>query len=936
MRFTKPLYLLFWLCFIFASTAQELPPVLNFTPEQYNAENQNWDITQGEDKLIYAANNSGLLEYDGAKWRLYPTSNKTIMRSVATQGDLIYTGAYMEFGYWERGSNGLLQYMSLSDKLEEPLIEDEQFWNIILVDNLILFQSLDRIYSYNTETSNFQIIDSESAIVRSFLVGKSVYFQQEGLGLYQLQNGQPVLISDALPFSDYLLVALFSRDNTLMAVTQKHGIFLLKPNGEMSSWNYEAQDAIANETVYAALQLSDQTLLLGTISNGLYHLDAAGKIKYQIDQISGLSNNTVLSLWEDQEAHVWLGLDNGISVVNSNSAFRVYTDYDGSLGAVYAAKKHKGYLYVGTNQGLFYKKDAAASEEYQLIPDTKGQVWSLNVLGDALICGHHEGTFRVEENRVIPIANIAGTWDVHQMNDTLAIQGNYSGLYILERKETGWQLRNKLEGFDISSRYFAFSGPQTLYVSHEYKGVFKLNIDDSFRTITESRLLKQLPKGAKSSIFKYNNEVLYAYEEGIFRLNKSAQVFEKDSLLSHTFLESGGYSSGKLTYDTGNNRLWAFNEQEVLYFEPGILADQLKVRRIALPAKTRKDIPGFENITYLDSNTYLLGNATGYIILDTEKLSDEKYFIKLRTIKNGSREGELVTLDQTTAEAFHYKQNTFAFDFSVAEYEKFRAVVYQYRLKGLYEEWTNWSTSATASFENLPPGTYTFEARARIGDQLSENTLQYSFTVARPWYFSVVAIIIYGVLLVLIFIGIQVVNRKFYKRQKERLIEINQRKLEVATYENERRIMKLENEKLQQDVESKNRELAASTMSIVKKNELLNAIKKELDSDTQENELKSVIKIIDKNLNPKKDWEFFREAFNNADKDFLKKIKELHPKLTPNDLKLCAYLRLNLSSKEIAPLLNISVRSVEIKRYRLRKKMELEHEESLVEYILSI
>jgi len=130
--------------------------------------------------------------------------------------------------------------------------------------------------------------------------------------------------------------------------------------------------------------------------------------------------------------------------------------------------------------------------------------------------------------------------------------------------------------------------------------------------------------------------------------------------------------------------------------------------------------------------------------------------------------------------------------------------------------------------------------------------------------------------------------------------------------------------------------LAASTMSIVKKNELLNAIKKELDSDTQENELKSVIKIIDKNLNPKKDWEFFREAFNNADKDFLKKIKELHPKLTPNDLKLCAYLRLNLSSKEIAPLLNISVRSVEIKRYRLRKKMELEHEESLVEYILSI
>ena len=125
-------------------------------------------------------------------------------------------------------------------------------------------------------------------------------------------------------------------------------------------------------------------------------------------------------------------------------------------------------------------------------------------------------------------------------------------------------------------------------------------------------------------------------------------------------------------------------------------------------------------------------------------------------------------------------------------------------------------------------------------------------------------------------------------------------------------------------------------MSIVKKNELLNTIKKELLASDNEEESKSVIKILDKNLNPKKDWELFSQAFNNTDKDFLKKIKSKHLKLTPNDLKLCAYLRLNLSSKEIAPLLNISVRSVEIKRYRLRKKLNLEHEDGLVEYILSI
>ena len=95
------------------------------------------------------------------------------------------------------------------------------------------------------------------------------------------------------------------------------------------------------------------------------------------------------------------------------------------------------------------------------------------------------------------------------------------------------------------------------------------------------------------------------------------------------------------------------------------------------------------------------------------------------------------------------------------------------------------------------------------------------------------------------------------------------------------------------------------------------------------------LKKASQNINKEDSWNIFKEAFDNADNDFLKKVKQDHPTLTPNDLRLCAYLRLNLSSKEIAPLLNISVRSVEIKRYRLRKKMNLDHEQGLVEYILS-
>jgi len=123
----------------------------------------------------------------------------------------------------------------------------------------------------------------------------------------------------------------------------------------------------------------------------------------------------------------------------------------------------------------------------------------------------------------------------------------------------------------------------------------------------------------------------------------------------------------------------------------------------------------------------------------------------------------------------------------------------------------------------------------------------------------------------------------------------------------------------------------------VKKNELLHRIRNQLQASTDANRnINSVIRTIDKNTDEKETWNLFKEAFENADQDFFKKIQQRHPSLTNNDLKLCAYLRLNLSSKEIAPLLNISVRSVEVKRYRLRKKMELEHDESLVAYILGV
>jgi len=320
---------------------------------------------------------------------------------------------------------------------------------------------------------------------------------------------------------------------------------------------------------------------------------------------------------------------------------------------------------------------------------------------------------------------------------------------------------------------------------------------------------------------------------------------------------------------------------------------------------------------------YVLGTANGYITLDISKINKPNdYLIHLNTVALQNNTDEISTFPIDTKNTFDYKSGILSFKYSVPEYDNYLDVKYQYKLEGHLDKWSKWTENAYVTFENLSFGDYTFYVRAKVGNTLSKNTASYSFSVERPWFVSNIAIILYALLLLLILI----ITHRAYKRHYIK-------KFSREQMESKQALMQINNEKLNQDIENKNRELAISTMSIIKKNRVLNKIKKELKKNKNtDNDI--ALKLIDTNLNDSKDWSFFEQAFNNADKDFLDKIKLSHPDLTPNDLRFCAYLRLNLSSKEMAPLLNISVKSVETKRYRLRKKLGLQHDSGLVNYIL--
>jgi AraC family transcriptional regulator, chitin signaling transcriptional activator len=918
--------------------AQEHPPLMAYGPDLYEAENQNWGITQTSNQTMYFANNSGLLEFDGVNWSLYPVPDNSIVRSVKAVGNNVYSGSYMDFGVWKINNKNVLEYTSLPKMLDIELKDEEQFWKIIKLDDWLVFQSYSRIYLVNIDTNEYTFIESDDDITNIFVVDGVLFFNKKNKGLFKFNNGSTELFLDDSRIVKNKLVGMFEFNGKLLLLTESNGFYFLE-NDKLSNWTVDTKIDLSSLRIYSTTKLADNSIVLGTVSKGYFQLTSDGKLKYDLNFENGLSNNTILSVFEDQQNNLWLGLDIGISFINLSTQFTVYNDTKGTIGTVYSSLVYNDYLFLGTNQGLFYKL-RESDENFMFVEGTNGQVWSLKEIDGLLFCGHDSGTFVIKNNEIQQtISDLPGTWDfkILENNPSLILQGNYSGLSILEKKSGKWNFRNKVKGFDLSTRFYEQADGK-VFVNHELRGLYELTLsEDLFSFSTVSNISSSVKKGMGSSILNFSNKLFYFSSFGVSKYDDNNDVF--NSVDSFTELLNSFSSRSTLMDVKGSDGLkWCFANENILLLSPGSITEIPKTEIIPVSLSNfKKVVNGFENLTKIGLDEYLLGSSNGYFVFNSSTTKpNHLHKIKLNSVEASKANEEKYRLVLDSNNILDSESNSLYFNYSIPHYHNIVKKIYSYKLEGWSSEWSNWSEESSQVFENLPYGEYRFIVKGKIGLTETVNSADFSFKIKSPWFFSNFAILFYVIMLALLWIVIHNSYKIYYNKQQLKVLKKSEEDIALRDLESSQKLMKLNNEKLKLDIESKNRELAISTMSLIKKNEFLNDIKNELKDKEGVQDLKKVIKIIDKNLNNTDDWKLFEEAFNNADKDFLKHIKSLHPNLTPNDLRLCAYLRLNLTSKEIAPLLNISYRSVEVKRYRLRKKIDLPHESSLTSYILEL
>jgi DNA-binding CsgD family transcriptional regulator len=956
------LSLLFLFCLLMQQAIGQrfgLPGISNYTRSEYKGGTQSWAVSQSEDGLMYFANNDGLIEYDGAHWSVY-RDMELIYRSLCVDKERIYVGAFNNFGYYEPNSGGVLRFHSLLPLLKGRINDFDEIWRIHNTSQGIIFQSFKAIFIYHE--GKIDIVYPRSKFHFSYYVNGILWVYDENQGLMQLREGKVRQSPGGSFFSGTEIWTILPLDDDKVLIgTAKKGVFIY--DGEkVIPWNNPVNELLKRYQIFSGAVINKKYFAFGTIQNGFILSDTSGQVIFHLNKEKGILNNTVLCIGNDRQGDIWLGLDNGISCAHINSPLTYIQNYF-DIGSGYCSARFGDEIYLGTNQGLFYIPwrnfidPLKKKEDFKLIEGTEGQVWSLSIIDNTLLCGHNFGVFQIVDKKAIKISTVPGGWSFLKINrkQPFIVVGHYSGLSVLIKKGNLWSYRNELKGYDQSSHYIALDAHGDIWISHGYKGIYRVKTDSLFTIAKDIRFYDTrdgLPTKVGNNLFRLHSGLVIGSKKGVYRFNDHTSKFEPDSTLKQ--LITGDGQIDYLAEDQGYN-IWYFQNHQ-----PGVLRQQEdgSLKNIISPFAELKGqiIAAYGHVNALDVNNVLIGIEGGFAHYVSGQFKDFGFLPVLHISSlhssdtaEGNYRFNSIKKQQKIIPEFRYANNTIFVSFAASQYAD-KGINFQFKLEGFDQDWSGWNSQNSKEYTNLPHGEYTFMLKAKTDSGQVTPVLTYKFRILPPWYSTLLAWFFYFIAFLIL---VAIAYRFFMKSlEKSRLQEkhtqnskyqIREQQLKEEALITEKEMIRLRNEKLNLEMIHKEKELANSTLMIIQKNEILHRLRSELtkiknniSEDNQKNELNSTLKRIGKEIDNEKQWQVFNTHVEQVHESLFKKLKEDYPDLTPRELSLCAYLRMNISSKEIATLMNISTRGVEISRYRIRKKLGLDRNANLTEFMMKL
>lgn len=898
---------------------QDVPYLKAYPAQEYEASPQNWSI-QLLNRGIVAANSEGILTFDGEHWNLHPVPGNHQARSVLHFRDTIFCGSYGEFGFWVQNLVGTWEYSSLSAALDHPLTSQEEIWNIVAFPEGILFQSFSTIYLLRNGQISIVTPPYSTGIMFASWWKDAFYLQVIGQGLVRFdpKAEEFEMICGNEEIGNRTVVGIEGFGEKLLIATDTRGLFSY--DGRSVRPFCPALTDVLSSNQLNKIAVEDSFLIMGTILDGVFVANQQGGIIEHLNHNSGLPDNTVLSLASAGNGRFWVGLDNGLAYVNLRAAYRKYRDQSAEIGVIFDAIEYQGALYLGTNHGLFRLSDQEDSPStFEIVPGTQGQVWSLRQINGLLYCGHNSGTFQIGKDGVQLLSAVTGAWSWLPLENKNWIQGTYTGLVKVTREPDASLRFSKIPGFSLPIRDLVQDEDGWVWGVAPYKGLYRIKLSenhDSVVSVASNMEEWGLPDFNRLSVDMIDEKILINTDSGWFMLNQSYTAFDPVTTI---------YGM-RLSREVQRVRQIG---QKLIGFRGGtleIFSDQgsqlIEVESVSNPPACK----------LMANGSILIGGVSQYILIDSHQ--DDLFPIQELEISSLSilRDQSKISLPLSGAHQpseIALLPTDLGIEVAINSGITNEEQMYRFRIneKG---DWSSWSNQASFSFPLISYGAHEISIQRKADFQM----LTITCDKEAPWYVQGWAITLFILLFMAVnFAWIQAYQRRTARRWKKQQIE-----RERARHARE---IERKNQRLEADLEEQNLELAGITMNLVRKNEVILDMKEQLKELRKLDQKEAAVRVrqlqlkLNSTLSSEKDWEAFEYHFTKVHPGFFTGLKKDYPTLTSGDLRLSAYLRMNLSSKEIAPLLHITVRSLENRRYRLRKKLGLSPDQQIIDLLLS-
>ena len=917
------------------------PIVRNYSVSDYNAGIQNWAIAQDERGVMYFGNNSGLLEFDGSAWRLYELPTKGIVRAIYISEDgRIYVGSYEEFGYFVRTPYDTLEYHSLKNKVKDFAFHNDEIWDIACVQGEIVFQSFGSLFFYNG--NSVEGIRMKNLPLNLFQVGNTFYSQRINGGLYVFAGREMKELIPRKAFGDSDVLAGLPYDDAVLMFTRNQGGFLYR-DGRVEKWETECDDIFKKHTINRAVMTKDSCYVVGTISDGIYAIYKEGRLVWKENTDSRLQNNTVLGLYCDADNNVWAALDEGIAYIQNNSLVYYYEPPYRKIGMVYDVLVKEDEAYIASNQGLYRIRNRVP----ELVPGLEEQAWFVGEWGKQIFCGHNKGTFLISGLKSKLASDVKGGMCMEKIElkeQSFLLEGAYALLNLYTETASGeYCFTRSLRGFSHMIRHIEVDHQGNIWAKHLRNGLYRFRIDSDMKQVKDVRKYESLGevKGGSFTLFKINGRVVFSNGEYFYTYEDMTDSIVPYETMNEQLMELKGiktvsHANGDYYWFVGDRTVYlvkcAINTFNIELRIPYSLFDGLAVEERGSVVYDKRN-----NHSYL-----CLNNAIARIETDSSSLYKSQtrrslWISEMQVTEEFSDKRK--TLVVQSGVKVEHEFNTVSFTLCYPVYNDYTYKV-RYRLEGYSDQWIPDGRNLQKKYARLPYGSYVFRAEIYDTGRVLAS-VEFPFEILSPWYLSYWAVGSYILIGLCLLALLQYIVYRFVKKKKDRVIEQQRVAHQAELERQEKKIIELEKEQLEADLRFKSKELSSVVMMNIAHQEFLNSLKEEiqkqkLSGQHSRKNLDKLLALVNNNIvSDEESWIMFQANFDRIHENFFRNLKLQYTDLTSGDLRFCALLRLNMPTKEIAKLLNISTRGVDAARYRLRKKFNLLPEESLTDFLIN-